>query len=232
MIKPEVLDALVAAGCSAEQIAAAVKADQARSSGAERQARYRARKKSDASQSDERDVTSVTVTADDDPSSPKEKSPTPPKEITPPTGSEAKASYTRDFEEFWTIWKSVASSTGKFEAFKAWKARKPAEREQASRLAANYFRRWRAEHPEASPLHAATYLNKRRWLDMLDDAEPAGDLFVAQSEPNFLPLRGRYRSEHNGQDPPPAVQDSASGALFPAAWVIASRASMGRQANG
>lgn len=84
MIKPAVLDAMVAAGCTAEQIAAAVKADQAGSSGAERQARYRARK---ASQSDERNVTSVTVT---DSPSPKESPPTPPKEITPspePNGS-------------------------------------------------------------------------------------------------------------------------------------------------
>lgn len=88
MIRPEVLDAMVAAGCTAEQIAAAVKADQAKSSGAERQARYRANKKArEGVTSDERDVTRVTVTADP---SPKERSPTPPKEITPspePNGS-------------------------------------------------------------------------------------------------------------------------------------------------
>lgn len=77
MIKPEVLDAMVAAGCTAQQIAAAVKADQSGSSGAARQARYRAKK---ASQSDERNVTTVTVTGE---VSPKEIPPTPPKEITP-----------------------------------------------------------------------------------------------------------------------------------------------------
>lgn len=87
MIKPEVLDAMVAAGCTAEQIAAAVKADQASSSGAARQARYRARK---ASQSDERDVTSVTVT--DQVSPKKETSPTPPKEKTTPSQSEPNGS--------------------------------------------------------------------------------------------------------------------------------------------
>lgn len=80
MIKPEVLDALVAAGCTAEQIAAAVKADQAGSSGAARQAKYRAKK---ASQSDERDVTSVTVTAAVSPK--KETSPAPLKEKTTPS---------------------------------------------------------------------------------------------------------------------------------------------------
>ena len=93
MIRPEVLDAMVAAGCTAEQIAAAVKADQAKSSGAERQARYRANKKArEGVTSDERDVTRVTVTADP---SPKERSPTPPKEITPiHSVSEARASST------------------------------------------------------------------------------------------------------------------------------------------
>jgi len=47
MIKLEVLDAMLAAGCSAEQIVAAVKADRgSKSAGAARQARYRAAKKS------------------------------------------------------------------------------------------------------------------------------------------------------------------------------------------
>jgi len=87
MIKPEVLDAMVAAGCTAQQIAAAVKADQSGSSGAARQARYRARK---ASQSDERNVTDVTVTGEVSPK--KETSPTPPKEKTTPSQSEPNGS--------------------------------------------------------------------------------------------------------------------------------------------
>lgn len=86
MIKPEVLDAMVAAGCTAQQIAAAVKADQASSSGAARQARYRARK---ASQSDERDVTDVTVTGEVSPK--KETSPAPLKEKTTPSLETANA---------------------------------------------------------------------------------------------------------------------------------------------
>lgn len=87
MIKPEVLDAMVAAGCTAEQIAAAVKADQASSSGAARQARYRARK---ASPVTSRDVTAVTVTPQVSPK--KETSPTPPKEKTTPSQSETNVS--------------------------------------------------------------------------------------------------------------------------------------------
>lgn len=76
MIKPAVLDAMVAAGCTAEQIAAVVKADQASSSGATRQARYRARMAVQASQGDERDVTGVTVTHKEGfPHTPSEESP-------------------------------------------------------------------------------------------------------------------------------------------------------------
>lgn len=94
MIKPEVLDALVAAGCTAEQIAAAVKADQARSSGAARQARYRARKASLVTLRDASDVTNP---------SPKEIPPTPPKEITPPhepIGSVVSVTRAHDLAEF------------------------------------------------------------------------------------------------------------------------------------
>lgn len=70
MLKPEVIDALVAAGCTVEQLAAAVKADLrgARDSNAERQARHRAKLKADpcesVTESNARNVTPVTVTDD------------------------------------------------------------------------------------------------------------------------------------------------------------------------
>lgn len=75
-IKPEILDAMVASGCSAEQIAAVVKASLAKNTNAERQARYRDRNKASL-------VTESNVTAVTDPSPDKEKSPIPPKEINP-----------------------------------------------------------------------------------------------------------------------------------------------------
>ena len=98
MIKPEVLDAMVAAGCTAEQIAAAVKADMGRrSTNAERQARYRAKKANSVTSN----VTERNVTQEP---SPKEKSPTPPKEITPSSVSEPNGSSHRarvnDLSEF------------------------------------------------------------------------------------------------------------------------------------
>jgi hypothetical protein len=81
MIDHAILDAMVESGCTAEQIAAVVKASsKKRSTGAERQARYRARKSSETVTSD---VTCVTVTDAPPvpPFSDKERSPTPPKEI-------------------------------------------------------------------------------------------------------------------------------------------------------
>ena len=109
MIKPEVLDAMVAAGCTAEQIAAAVKADQASSTGAARQARYRARK---ASLSDERYVTTVTVT--EGLSSPEVSPQTPfPKPHqsnppSPPKGGSSPAEVDLAFD----VWDEMASANG------------------------------------------------------------------------------------------------------------------------
>jgi len=83
---------MLAAGMDHDAIVAAVadmeaSVPKAASSGAERQARYRARK---ASQSDGSDVTSVTVTEQVPPK--KETSPTPPKEKTTPSQSEPNGS--------------------------------------------------------------------------------------------------------------------------------------------
>lgn len=64
-IKPEILDAMVASGCTAEQIAAVVKASLGTGkSGAQRQAEYIERKKSER-QVTGNDVTSVTADEDD-----------------------------------------------------------------------------------------------------------------------------------------------------------------------
>lgn len=90
MIKPEVLDAMVASGCTAEQIAAAVKADMGvRSSNAERQARFRARKKSEGV------ISNVTSVTERNAASPLDKEiPQTPKEINPPRSAPKGASLT------------------------------------------------------------------------------------------------------------------------------------------
>lgn len=162
MIKPEVLDAMVAAGCTAEQIAAAVKADQSASSGAARQARYRARNKlKEGVTSDERDVTSVTVT--DTVSPKKETSPTPPKEkTTPSTVSEAEASSTGSRTRFPDFWSLYPNKVGKREAETAFlKALKRADLETI--LVG--LRRYAAKTDDRPWCNPATWLNQDRWTD-------------------------------------------------------------------
>ncbi|MBY5821466.1 hypothetical protein [Rhizobium leguminosarum] len=113
MIKPEILDAMVATGCTPEQIAAVVKASMSKGkSGAERQAEYKARKDAER-QMTENDVTSVSGDEnDDEPLPPKEKSPTPPKEITPITETTKRA---RRLADDWALpasWGQWALSEG------------------------------------------------------------------------------------------------------------------------
>lgn len=88
MIAPEILDAMVAAGCTAEQIVAAVKADaqadadklaRKRSADAERKRKQRANVTRTSCDIDGHGVTSTDSV--DPPFSDKERSPTPPKEI-------------------------------------------------------------------------------------------------------------------------------------------------------
>jgi hypothetical protein len=171
VIKPEVLDALVAAGCTAEQLAAAVKADQARSSGAERQARYRARK---ASQSDERDVTSVTVTA---PLSPKKEiPPTPPKEKTTPIPiSVCVDARAADFDQFWSIY---PNKVGKRDAAKAFVGAR--QRADFETILAG-VRRYSAKTDDRPWCNPATFLNQDRWAD--DPAAPVAAQPRSQAPP-------------------------------------------------
>lgn len=166
MIKPAVLDAMVAAGCTAEQIAAAVKADQASSSGAARQARYRARK---ASNSDDSDVTSVTErNTDVTPLSPKEIPPTPPKEITPipvsePDGSSTVSLETEFEREFWPAY---PRKVGKGQALKAFRTVR--KRGVPLETIMGGVRRYAAERQGEDAnftKHAATWLNGICWED-------------------------------------------------------------------
>jgi hypothetical protein len=173
MIKPEVLDALVLAGCTAQQIAAAVKADQARSSGAGRQARYRARK---ASQSDERDVTSVTVT--DTPSPKKEIPPTPPKEKTTPSLNfpSVLVPAQDEFDQFWSIF---PNKVGKRDAARAYiSARTRADVETIL----SGVRRYAAKTDDRPWCNPATFLNQDRWTD--DPAAPQQAQPRAGAPPN------------------------------------------------
>lgn len=227
MIKPAVLDAMVASGCSAEQIAAAVKADQASSTGATRQARYRARKAEQASQSDERDVTSVTVT--DMVSPKKETSPTPPKEKTTPSKTEAKASSGCDekFAEFWLAYPRREGPNPRKPA-KLVFDRLIAKGADPDRLIAA-AQALAVENPSPTRFipQSVTWLSQERF----GDVEPviSGDTFCPEDNPTTRLHVIRYRNEHDGAEPPRGIQGGKAGYQIPTDWV---KSMQMRQAHG
>jgi hypothetical protein len=173
VIKPEVLDAMVAAGCTAQQIAAAVKADiGTRSTNAERQARFRARHK--ASQSNESNVTGVTVT---DPLSPKKEiPPTPPKEKTTPIPiSSVGGAGAGEFDRFWA---DFPNKVGKRDAAKAFLGAR--QRTDFETILAG-VRRYSAKTDDRPWCNPATFLNQDRWAD--DPAAPVAALPRSQAPP-------------------------------------------------
>lgn len=152
MIKPAVLDAMVAAGCTAEQIAAAVKADQAGTSGAARQARYRERM---ASLVTSHNVTGVTVT--DKVSPKKEIPPTPPKEKTTPSNSPSVGA--GEFDRFWSLF---PNKVGRRDAEKSFAA--ALQRASFADIMAG-LQRYAAKTDDRPWCNPTTFLNQDRWKD-------------------------------------------------------------------
>lgn len=72
------------------------------------------------------------------------------------------------FEEFWAAWPNKVSKQA---AEDAWRKLSEKDRADAFLSVPTWFPAWREQHPQASPLHAATYLNKRRWLDQFQPKE-------------------------------------------------------------
>ena len=184
MIKPEVLDAMVAAGCTAEQIAAAVKADQAGSSGAARQARYRARK---ASQSDERNVTTVTVTAEVPPK--KETSPTPPKEKTTPSITEPNGSSKTRAARLSADW--VLPVEWRQDAIKAGLPQNRID------LEAEKMRDWSISSPNGAKREWRSAW--RNWVKGAVDKLPRGSPGY-QTKPKYDPFKAYAEELSHGQD--------------------------------
>lgn len=160
MIDPAILDAMVATGCTAEQIASVVKAAmqageagrvEKRAKNADRQRRHRERNA----------VSRVTGVTNGDNLSPKERSPIPPKEITPIPVSEPDGSSTeaRAFDQFWTIF---PNKVGKRDAEKAFA--KAVKRASLEAILAG-VRRYAAKTDDRPWCNPATFLNQDRWGD-------------------------------------------------------------------
>lgn len=66
------------------------------------------------------------------------------------------------FPDFWAVW---PVKTAKAAAEKAWSKLSQFDRVAAIESASGWFDGWRAQNPQAAPIHPASYLNQKRWTD-------------------------------------------------------------------
>lgn len=76
------------------------------------------------------------------------------------------------FSDFWAVW---PDKKNKASAEKAWKKLSPDTKERAVARAAAWCMAWRKKHPDASHIHAATYLNQRRFDDEAETTVKASE---------------------------------------------------------
>jgi len=168
-VSASTLRLLMAAGLGGDALLAVVESIEAdavrpKSSGAERQARYRARRAASVTSDVTRNVTESDATPPN-----KESSPTPPKEINPPPSSLRSVSRSAredddvEFEFSENFWPLYPHKVGKPTALIAFrKARRCAE---LAAILAGLQRYIREKPPDRSWLNPATFLNQQRWAD-------------------------------------------------------------------
>lgn len=69
------------------------------------------------------------------------------------------------FSAFWDLWGPLGGKVNRGSAEPAWNKLSADDREHAFNAAPSWFSAWRRANPSASPIHASTYLNKRRFED-------------------------------------------------------------------
>lgn len=229
MISEAVLDAMLAAGCTAEQIVAAVKADaseadarrsRGRAGNAKRQKAFRDRNKSNA-------VTRVTaVTSRDEPPSPSSPH-TPQQPLTP--NSEANASESAapsvGFEDFWQAFPRREGDNPRKPAELAWsRAIKRGATPNGLLDAAEAYRRQNPAPTRFIP-RASTWLNEDRWrVEPTSSEVPrAGvvpSMFVREEDDRTPELEAIYVAKH-GKKPPSTSLKGVSGIgwFYPSEWV-------------
>ncbi|MEP9376184.1 hypothetical protein ABLE91_05680 [Aquabacter sp. CN5-332] len=179
-ISPAILDALLAAGATADMIVAAVKADAAqeeqrlmekRGKDAERKRRSRSSAMSRGQDVTDADGRGQGVTAADTPHPEERKvSPDPSKETQPlpPTPSASPQALTPrgragDFETFWQAYPRKIGKDGAEKAFAKAIQRTPGLTVEAMVSALEAYRRFKP--PDQDFCHPATWLNQGRWND-------------------------------------------------------------------
>ena len=127
---------------------------------------------------------------------------TPSKEIKP---SPPPSTENDHFDDFWSIWPNKVS---KQNALKAWKKLSADDQRTALSSAPDWFRRWQSAHPQASPIHPASYLNQRRWQDEQHPL-PRGQPAQRQREPTAAELMAGYADElRRRENDRPEFEDS------------------------
>jgi len=66
------------------------------------------------------------------------------------------------FDEFWKVWPNKSSKPA---ARRAWKKLSRADQKTVIGCAASWFKAWRKQNPDCSPILPASFLNGERWLD-------------------------------------------------------------------
>jgi len=112
----------------------------------------------------------------------------------------ASSKYPDEFETFWTSWKAKGGGGDKSPAYNAWKKLSASDKEFAASVAVRWFEAWRKATPDATAIHASTYLNERRF----DGFEPpsasraisaAGKSVVTNADAIWPALVERKRQE-------------------------------------
>jgi hypothetical protein len=93
------------------------------------------------------------------------------------------------FADFWDKWPNKVS---KANAEKAWSRLSEQDKADAIGKLGPWFAWWRAAFPTASPIHAATYLNQRRWRDEISAVPRAVEVHGNSSEQDKK--RARWKS--------------------------------------
>lgn len=209
-LSPSVLDAMIAAGCSAEQIVAAVKADASEQAAvaAARREKERLRKRdqraakkvansTDASTLSQGQTGTALDGEDTPPPSLDKKSPQTPKELNP----SAPASPARgDFDRFWAMF---PNKVGKADASKAFiKAIQRIDLETMLAALERYVRKT-DDRPWCNP---ATWLNQDRWTDQ-PALQPRG------SPPRSNGVGGVFNDIVNGYEDGQAGSNGSGGAI-------------------
>ena len=84
------------------------------------------------------------------------------------------------FEDFWAVW--PLGKISKQNASKAFAKLSIEDRALATERAQAWAAQWRRNHPQASPIHPASYLNAKRWTD---ETQPTHTLIPGGTRDQF-----------------------------------------------